>query len=330
MALAGLLLSQLPADAEIVGLDVTSVCGEGDDPNTLILEVVSGDGGGFSTAVTGLPGNEIIYDRIIFGREEVPVDEKYDETLVQAGDSSEVEDFRRCKAGATTTTEASGPTTTTTLPPGNDQTPKARDITIHACPPGAVPATSFPDVPSDSAHADAIGCVAWYDIARGYADGRFGVGDSVTRGQLATFVSRVLDAAGLAVPADQPDAFQDDNGDTHEAAINRLVQAGVLNGFPDGTFGPAKLVDRGQLATYLARAYEAIAGQELPVGSVTFPDDAGTHQANIRRVAAAGITAGTADGGFQPGQPTRRDQMASFLARTVDVLVEQNFIQLPS
>jgi hypothetical protein len=52
----------------------------------------------------------------------------------------------------------------------------------------------FNDVPADHTHADAIHRLAAMGIVGGFPDGTFKPSDPVTRGQLATIISRVLDA----------------------------------------------------------------------------------------------------------------------------------------
>lgn len=51
----------------------------------------------------------------------------------------------------------------------------------------------FPDVPDDSTHAGGIQWAFENDIVVGRADGTFGPGDPVTRGQLATILERFHD-----------------------------------------------------------------------------------------------------------------------------------------
>lgn len=54
----------------------------------------------------------------------------------------------------------------------------------------------------------------------------------------------------------------------------------------------------------------------------SFDDVAGdTHEVNINKAAGAGLTSGTSAGAVSPGAAVRRDQMASFLARTLNRLV---------
>ncbi len=56
------------------------------------------------------------------------------------------------------------------------------------------PPRTFSDTAGD-AHEANIDCIARLGIAQGYGDGTFGPGDPVTRGQMASFLARTLDAA---------------------------------------------------------------------------------------------------------------------------------------
>ena len=53
---------------------------------------------------------------------------------------------------------------------------------------------SFDDVPADSTHAESIRCISALGITRGTAAGTFSPSDSVTRAQMATFLTRFYDA----------------------------------------------------------------------------------------------------------------------------------------
>jgi hypothetical protein len=70
-------------------------------------------------------------------------------------------------------------------------------------------------------------------------------------------------------------------------------------------------VSRAQMASFLVRALRL-----SDPGVDAFTDDAGSiHEADINRIAAAGITLGCAPGLFCPEQAVTREQMASFLVR---------------
>jgi hypothetical protein len=203
--------------------------------------------------------------------------------------------------------------------------PGAADASTTATPDlgaacGGAPAGGFPDVGPDDVHRHGIDCVAWWRVAGGYPDGSFRPVETVTRGQMATFVSNAILAAGAPLPP--PGArFRDVTG-THQRAIERLAAAGVVGGFDDGTFRPMQRVTRGQMATFLATATAHVLGDQLRDEGVAFPDAIGTtHEVAIRRVASAGIALGDRDGSYRPADPVTRGQLGSFVARTLAVLV---------
>jgi hypothetical protein len=114
------------------------------------------------------------------------------------------------------------------------------------------------------------------------------------------------------------DVFDDDDGSTHEDNINRLAASGITLGCTTSghSFCPDEPVTRAQMASFLARAFDLPAAS----GDAFDDDDHGwsTHEDNINRLAATGITRGcTPDGAsFCPAEPVSRGQMAGFLHRS--------------
>jgi hypothetical protein len=108
-----------------------------------------------------------------------------------------------------------------------------------------------------------------------------------------------------------------------QLAINQLAQLGVTAGTGPGTYSPQGIVTRWQMALFITRilASEQVA---LPEGSDQgFTDLDGLpieQQTAINQLARLGITAGIAPGTFDPQGLVTRQQMASFLIRTVDVV----------
>lgn len=193
--------------------------------------------------------------------------------------------------------------------------------TTAACPPGRVPRGAFGDT-TGNVHEAAIDCIAWWQITQGSGSGRYGPGGVVTRGQMATFIARMIERSGGSLPTQSPDAFPDDDGTLHEDDINRVAAAGIVSGGADGTYRPGLEVTRAQMATFLVRALEQRTGRARPTPSVDYfqDDDGTTHEANVNRAAAAGLTGGSTGGSYRTDNPVRRDQMASFLARALDVI----------
>jgi hypothetical protein len=65
---------------------------------------------------------------------------------------------------------------------------------------------------------------------------------------MASFLSRALDLAATST-----DYFTDDEGLSHEAAINRLAKSGITSGCGTNRFCPSGIVTRGQMAAFLRR-----------------------------------------------------------------------------
>ena len=205
-----------------------------------------------------------------------------------------------------------------------------------SCPAGLVPEDMFTDVAADSPHEAPIDCLVWWRVALGVSRASYDPAGQVRRDQLATFVVNLVEAGGGVLPLPARDHFTDDEGSLHEHNVNRLADAGVLRGIGDGRFEPLRGVDRAQTATYLVQAYDELARQRreaaLPAGPDAFRDDDGSvHEGSIDRAAAAGLAAGIGDGtGYAPLVGVRRDQMASFVTRTLDLLVENGTATTPA
>jgi hypothetical protein len=73
----------------------------------------------------------------------------------------------------------------------------------------------------------------------------------VTRAQMASFFARAL----ALPPATEPNHFDDDDGSTHEAAIDSLAEAGITGGCATRRFCPETSVTRAQMAAFLFRAF---------------------------------------------------------------------------
>lgn len=190
-----------------------------------------------------------------------------------------------------------------------------------ACPADTTPASGFVDV-ADSVHAPGITCAASWGVASGRTASLFDPTGPVTRGQLAAFVARTLESAGLQLPTAAPDAFGDDAGSVHEPRIDQLAALGVVQGRADGTYAPDAVVTRAEMATFLARGHDVLAATALAAGPDRFTDDDDSvHAADIDKIAAAGLAGGTSTVTFAPGAPVQRGQMATFLARTLDLFV---------
>ena len=206
----------------------------------------------------------------------------------------------------------------------NEVTSSNISVVVGTATPPPPPPPPDPDNPfiDDDGHVfeNAIEWLAMMGITQGCnppTNNRFCPNDNVTRGQMAAFLVRALD-----LPAyNGPDRFRDDNTSVFEANIERLAQAGITLGCNPPTnnrFCPEDFVTRGQMAAFLVRAFD------LPAynGPDRFRDDNGNvFEANIERLAQAGITLGCnppTNNRYCPSDNVTRGQMAAFLKRAFE------------
>ena len=145
-------------------------------------------------------------------------------------------------------------------------------------------------------------------LTEGCGGGRYCPDDPVTRGQMASFLARALE-----LPPTSVDAFSDDNGTTHEDAINRLAASGIRAAATATRYCPSarSSAGDGQLPG---------SGLDLPLATRDWfaDDDHSSHQTNINRLAESRIASGCRLS--EPSAPATgitRGQMAAFLHRAL-------------
>jgi hypothetical protein len=146
------------------------------------------------------------------------------------------------------------------------------------------------------------------NITTGCAPYRYCPTGLVSREQMASFLVR---AKGLTEGAGA-NLFTDDDGSMHEGDIDRLATDGVTSGCAPNRFCPGGVVTRAQMASFLVRALGLTDGGSA---NLFTDDDSSVHEADINRLASAGITSGCGGSSFCPDAPVTREQMAAFLHR---------------
>lgn len=122
----------------------------------------------------------------------------------------------------------------------------------------------------DAETQKAINQLAQLDITKGTSATTFDPNGTVTRWQMALFVTRLVTKAGLTLGDGSSQGFTDIGGldaDTQKA-INQLVQLGVSNGTSATTFAPLANTLRWHMALFLTRTLAA--GGVAPSGLGTF------------------------------------------------------------
>lgn len=108
----------------------------------------------------------------------------------------------------------------------------------------------FSDVPGSRWYADSIGFLTAKKVIHGYPDGTFRPDAPITRAEFVTLLCNVLRPES---PAENP--FPDADGHWAVYYIARLTQAGILDGYPDGTFRPDVPITRAEAVKSVNRAY---------------------------------------------------------------------------
>jgi hypothetical protein len=214
-----------------------------------------------------------------------------------------------------------------------------RDLS-WACPEGRVPRSGFRDVPSGSTFARAVDCLVGFAITRGRTAASYAPNDRVTRQQMAVFLHRMLDDLLVLPPVPARSRFVDvvASGEAAHAievlASDELAQVlgtRIVAGRTATRFDPTAPVTRAQMAAFIARTFEAVLlvkGFEIADRgdcSGVFADERTiplTHREAVFFLCAGGIVTGRRDGTYGPAADVTRGQMAAFLMRTMDALVE--------
>jgi hypothetical protein len=140
----------------------------------------------------------------------------------------------------------------------------------------------------DAATQTAINQLAQLDITQGTSATTFEPNLVVSRWQMALFLTRLADAAGVTLPSGAAQGFTDISTLSAEAqtAINQAKQLGIADGFSATTFSPFTDTLRWQMALFLTRTLAVdgvlptglgftITGHVLATEVITY-DDAGT------------------------------------------------------
>ena len=154
-----------------------------------------------------------------------------------------------------------------------------------------------------------------YAYIVGYEDGSVQPEGDITRAEVATIFFRLLTDESRDEFWSQTNDYTDVPADAwYNNAVSTLTNAGIIDGYEDGTFKPNGNITRAEFATIAVRFFEATyEGENL------FPDIAG-HWAQdyINEAANAGIVDGYEDGTFRPQQYITRAEAVTMVNRTIE------------
>ena len=170
----------------------------------------------------------------------------------------------------------------------------------------------FTDVSLDHWANKQIEDLAKRNIINGYSDGSFKPGENVTRAHAAVML---VNALGLDYKGKTSKFSDVPLGHWAEGHIAAAEQAGILNGYGNGKFGPGDYITRGQISVMVSKAFNL----KQVDSQKNFKDVNKDHWAYnyIEILASNGIVNGYGDNTFKPGEYASRAHFSVFLSKSL-------------
>lgn len=196
---------------------------------------------------------------------------------------------------------------------------------VAVAPVDAEAAKSFSDLAPTDPHYPNVMNLTERGVINGYPDGTFKPYEPIHRGHAAKILALAL---GLDTKNVKDPGFKDiSKSYPYYGEIAALVEAGIINGFEDGTYGPNKHLTRGQMAKIISRAYELKGDtKNLPFTDIAISP----YKEEIAALYDNKVTVGSTPTTFSPVAPVTRGQLASFVVRAeaATAAVEETIVEI--
>ena len=148
----------------------------------------------------------------------------------------------------------------------------------------------------------------------GYPDGTVQPNGQITRAEVATIFFRLLTDDVRDENLTKTNRYSDVASDAwYNTAVSTMTKAGIVDGYPDGTFRPDAPITRAEMAKIISLF------AKLDKSESRFSDIAGHWaEAYIRLAAGNGWIAGYPDGTFGPQRNITRAETATMINRVLD------------
>ncbi len=155
----------------------------------------------------------------------------------------------------------------------------------------------------------------------GYPDGEVKPGKDITRAEVATIFFRLLTDEARASYWSKTNAFRDVAYDKwYNNAISTMANAGIVTGYPDGTFRPDEPITRAEFAAIASRFNKA---QQTAHCGFTDVEKSYWAYDEIALAEQLGWVNGYPDGTFRPKQDITRAEVMTLTNRMLERAVEQ-------
>jgi len=119
--------------------------------------------------------------------------------------------------------------------------------------------TSFKDVDKNAWYYDTVTTAYEMGIIKGYSETEFGIGDTISRADMAVLICRAMEYAKMNLNPTQEAFIFNDSADIPDYAyqeVSKLQQVGVLNGDTFGFYNPLNKVTRAESAVALWNVFD--------------------------------------------------------------------------
>ena len=164
-----------------------------------------------------------------------------------------------------------------------------------------------------------------YAYLMGYPDGTVRPDGSITRAEATTIFFRLLTEESRSQFWATENRYSDVSaGRWYNNAVSTMTRAGIVNGYPDGTFRPNAPITRAEMAKIIALF------AKLEPSAERFPDTAG-HWAEpyIRLAAGSGWIEGYPDSTFRPDRAITRAETVTMIDRVLERVPKDESRLLP-
>ncbi|TXK75089.1 S8 family serine peptidase [Paenibacillus sp. N3.4] len=160
---------------------------------------------------------------------------------------------------------------------------------------------------------DAISELTKQGVISGYGNYRFAPNQSITRAEAAAVVTRALKLTK------RKEMRFSDVDVSHWAydAIAKAVQADIVDGYPNGTFGPDRTLTRMEMTQILARSMN-MTGKRRGNSPFSDVDESYWGIGIIKQMAADGWISGYPDGTFHPDEKATRAEFVTMLLKVMN------------
>lgn len=175
--------------------------------------------------------------------------------------------------------------------------------------PSASPSPSVSPSPAPTNEPDEFEHNAYIS---GYEDGTFIPDGKITRAETASMLYGVLETSNKNADVTFSDLA---DGAWYIPAVTAMSEAGVINGYPDGTFRPDRYITRAEFIAMLMRTKDIQSFSDIPFTDVT--SDLWSAD-SIYTAYTNGYISGYEDGTFRPDSPITRAEAVKIINSTLE------------